>query len=225
MNDQTPQKAFRRHLPTSKEFNDMVVVTIHQYFQQQEPTLGPPPTSLVPPMYTPRWETFEREEQLWECQVPIPQKSSEEEVIYKREILFQKNTPFTASIMVKGYLCISVLYRWKNTYIGSSDPKYYLGRFEKATLLHQYIDGVKCRVFLTTLVGSTQCWFNQLQSNPIWSFDNFQTLFLQYFVSVYSLWSSKCKRHCTNIYAISTKMLLKYRPPLLRSLSVFFQRD
>lgn len=68
-------------------------------------------------------------------------------------------------------------------YMGSSDSEYHLGRFENVALLHQHLDGVKCRVFLNTLVGLAQHWFNQLSPNSIQSFNNFSTLFLQHFAS------------------------------------------
>ncbi|KZV20162.1 hypothetical protein F511_01019 [Dorcoceras hygrometricum] len=41
-------------------------------------------------------------------------------------------------------------------YDGMEDPEEHLSRFENAVLLHQYADPIKCRVFLTNLVQSTQ---------------------------------------------------------------------
>ncbi|XP_073041934.1 uncharacterized protein [Primulina eburnea] len=58
-------------------------------------------------------------------------------------------------------------------YDGRTDPEDYLGRFENATLLHQYSDGIKCKEFLGTLVSSAQQWFNTLQPNSLRSFEDF----------------------------------------------------
>ncbi|KAL0406135.1 UNVERIFIED_CONTAM: hypothetical protein Slati_3927400 [Sesamum latifolium] len=38
-------------------------------------------------------------------------------------------------------------------YDGTTDPQEHLSRFENAALLHQYTDSIKCRVFVTTLLG------------------------------------------------------------------------
>ncbi|KAL0367317.1 UNVERIFIED_CONTAM: hypothetical protein Sradi_3621800 [Sesamum radiatum] len=35
-------------------------------------------------------------------------------------------------------------------YDGTADPLEHLSRFENATLLHRYTDGIKCPVFVTT---------------------------------------------------------------------------
>lgn len=52
-------------------------------------------------------------------------------------------------------------------YTGSSDPEDHLCCFENASLLYQYTNEVKCRVFLNTLSGSTQQWFNRLYISSI----------------------------------------------------------
>ncbi|KAL0458688.1 UNVERIFIED_CONTAM: hypothetical protein Slati_0496000 [Sesamum latifolium] len=41
-------------------------------------------------------------------------------------------------------------------YDGTSDPMEHLSRFENATLLHRYTDGIKCRVFVTTFARAAQ---------------------------------------------------------------------
>ncbi|KAL0284795.1 UNVERIFIED_CONTAM: hypothetical protein Sradi_7188900 [Sesamum radiatum] len=58
-------------------------------------------------------------------------------------------------------------------YDGTSDPMEHLSRFENAALLHQYIDGIKCRVFVTTFTRVAQQWFNQLLVGTIGSFQEF----------------------------------------------------
>ncbi|KAL0347835.1 UNVERIFIED_CONTAM: hypothetical protein Scaly_1799500 [Sesamum calycinum] len=47
-------------------------------------------------------------------------------------------------------------------YDDTTDPQEYLSCFENATLLHRYIDGIKCQVFVTTFDRTAQQWFNQL---------------------------------------------------------------
>ncbi|KAG8387572.1 hypothetical protein BUALT_Bualt02G0035300 [Buddleja alternifolia] len=68
-------------------------------------------------------------------------------------------------------------------YDGSSDPTEHLWKFENSALLHQYSDGVKCRVFLTTLTWGPQQWFNQLAPNSTHSFKELSSLFLHQFAS------------------------------------------
>ncbi|XP_073120886.1 uncharacterized protein [Henckelia pumila] len=68
-------------------------------------------------------------------------------------------------------------------YDGSTDPEEHMGRFENAALLHQYSDGIKCRVFLSTLVKSTQQWFNMLKPGSIRSFEDFRVAFMHKFSS------------------------------------------
>ncbi|KAL0292284.1 UNVERIFIED_CONTAM: hypothetical protein Sradi_6995900 [Sesamum radiatum] len=58
-------------------------------------------------------------------------------------------------------------------YNGTSDPMEHLSLFENAALLHRYIDGIKCRVFVTTFVRAAQQWFNQLPAGAIGSFQDF----------------------------------------------------
>lgn len=41
-------------------------------------------------------------------------------------------------------------------YHDASDPEDHIAKFENVALLHQYSEGVKCRVFSTTRVGATQ---------------------------------------------------------------------
>ncbi|XP_073152910.1 uncharacterized protein [Henckelia pumila] len=48
-------------------------------------------------------------------------------------------------------------------YDGKGDPEEHLARFKNAALLHKYSDPIKYRVFLTTIVGPAQQWFNLLR--------------------------------------------------------------
>lgn len=91
--------------------------------------------------------------------------------------MLHKNIPFTLDIVAE-----ELLDHFRHLqiakYMGFTDLEEHLGCFENAALLHHYTDGVKCRVFLTTFVGSAQRWFNQLPSSSIKSFNDFNTLFL-----------------------------------------------
>ncbi|KAL0295203.1 UNVERIFIED_CONTAM: hypothetical protein Sradi_6846700 [Sesamum radiatum] len=68
-------------------------------------------------------------------------------------------------------------------YEGTSDPMEHLSLFENAALLPRYIDGIKCRVFVTTFARATQQWFNQLLVGSIGFFQEFRSLFLHQFAS------------------------------------------
>ncbi|XP_042460094.1 uncharacterized protein LOC122043530 [Zingiber officinale] len=63
------------------------------------------------------------------------------------------------------------------------DPEDHLCKFRNAALLHQYSDAVKCRVFLNTLSGSAQKWFDRLPHESINYFSDFKTAFLRHFAS------------------------------------------
>ncbi|KAL0392882.1 UNVERIFIED_CONTAM: hypothetical protein Sradi_2511000 [Sesamum radiatum] len=45
-------------------------------------------------------------------------------------------------------------------YDGTTNPQEHLSHFENAALLHKYIDGIKCHVFVTTHAKAAQQWFN-----------------------------------------------------------------
>ncbi|KAL0345686.1 UNVERIFIED_CONTAM: hypothetical protein Sradi_4399900 [Sesamum radiatum] len=68
-------------------------------------------------------------------------------------------------------------------YNGTTDPMEHLSRFENATLLHHYTDGIECRVFVTTFAGVAQQWFNQLPVGVIGIFQEFRSHFLHQFAS------------------------------------------
>ncbi|KAL8511440.1 hypothetical protein ACS0TY_018010 [Phlomoides rotata] len=57
-------------------------------------------------------------------------------------------------------------YEYDNTF----DLYDHLLRFENRASLHQYTEGVKCRVFLTTLTNAAQKRFSQLPPNVVRSF-------------------------------------------------------
>ncbi|XP_057811607.1 uncharacterized protein LOC131025839 [Salvia miltiorrhiza] len=54
--------------------------------------------------------------------------------------------------------------------------------FEGATL-HQYAEGIKCRIFATTLSGMAQHWFHNLKCDSIHSFGDLFLIFMRQFAS------------------------------------------
>ncbi|XP_073154026.1 uncharacterized protein [Henckelia pumila] len=87
-------------------------------------------------------------------------------------------------------------------YEGKGDPEEHLARFENAALLHKYSDQIKCRSFLTTLIGPAQQWFNMLRPGEIKEFKDFSKSFLHHFASrkkrpntTFSLFAIKKREH------------------------------
>ncbi|XP_073152298.1 uncharacterized protein [Henckelia pumila] len=87
-------------------------------------------------------------------------------------------------------------------YDGKGDPEDHLARFENAALLHKYSDQIKCRAFLTTLIGPAQQWFNMLRPREIKEFKDFSKSFLYHFASskkhpttTFSLFAIKQREH------------------------------
>ncbi|XP_073120837.1 uncharacterized protein [Henckelia pumila] len=87
-------------------------------------------------------------------------------------------------------------------YDGKGDPEDHLARFENASLLHKYSDQIKCRVFLTTVIGPAQQWFNMLRPGEIKEFKDFSKSFLHHFASskkhpttTFSLFAIKQREH------------------------------
>ncbi|XP_042405136.1 uncharacterized protein LOC121995470 [Zingiber officinale] len=68
-------------------------------------------------------------------------------------------------------------------YDGSKDPEEHLRKFKNAVMLYQYSDAVKYRVFLHTLSGLAQKWFDGLPPGSINHFLDFKTVFLRRFAS------------------------------------------
>ncbi|XP_042465778.1 uncharacterized protein LOC122048249 [Zingiber officinale] len=66
-------------------------------------------------------------------------------------------------------------------YDGSKDPEDHLHKFRNVALLYQYINAIKCRLFLNTLSGSAQKWFDGLSNGSITCFHDFKTVFLCHF--------------------------------------------
>ncbi|XP_073132643.1 uncharacterized protein [Henckelia pumila] len=79
-------------------------------------------------------------------------------------------------------------------YDGKGDPEDHLACFENAALLHKYSDQIKCRAFLTTLIGPAQKWFNMLCPGEIKEFKDFSKSFLHHFAS--------SKKHPTTTFSL-----------------------
>ncbi|KAL0447535.1 UNVERIFIED_CONTAM: hypothetical protein Slati_1881400 [Sesamum latifolium] len=62
------------------------------------------------------------------------------------------------------------------------------------------MDGIKCRVFVTTFARAAQQWFNQLPTGAIGSFQEFRSLFLHQFASCRKLRKTKL-----SIFAVRQK--------------------
>ncbi|KAI3474877.1 hypothetical protein Pfo_030188 [Paulownia fortunei] len=77
-----------------------------------------------------------------------------------RNTVTKRGIPFTEEVMMDD---LPTNFRSLNyDYDGTTYPWEHLCRFENSALLHRYSDGVKCKVFLTTLSKSAQQWFSQL---------------------------------------------------------------
>ncbi|XP_042373408.1 uncharacterized protein LOC121967085 [Zingiber officinale] len=109
-----------------------------------------------------------------------PKIEPEEQVSFSLRVLEEK--------LPKGYKPPAI-----GEYDGSKDPEDHLRKFRNAALLHQYSDVVKCQVFLNTLSGSTQKWFDGLPHESITCSQDFKIAFLCHFAS-----SKKYKKmnHC-----------------------------
>ncbi|XP_075478808.1 uncharacterized protein LOC142519658 [Primulina tabacum] len=64
-------------------------------------------------------------------------------------------------------------------------------------MLHCYIDRIKCKVFLKTLVDSAQRWFEGLAPQCLHYFDDFQKIFLHHFSS-----SKKYKKTAFSLFKV-----------------------
>lgn len=121
-------------------------------------------------------------------------------------IYVDKNSPFSADIQTdpvpKNFKLIFCEYK------GQGDPEEHLMKFESLCLLHQYSEGVKCRVFLTTLSGPAQQWFKQLPRSSIHSYEDLREIFLHQFVS--SKKSTKNSLYLTTIKQGNNESLRDY---------------
>ncbi|KAL0454686.1 UNVERIFIED_CONTAM: hypothetical protein Slati_0807800 [Sesamum latifolium] len=94
----------------------------------------------------------------------------------------RQGVPFTEAVMADKLL-VNCRTPAIAEYDGTTDPLEHLSRFDNATLLHRYTDGIKCWVFVTTFSRVAQQWFNQLPTGAIGIFQEFWSLFLHQFAS------------------------------------------
>ncbi|XP_073143269.1 uncharacterized protein [Henckelia pumila] len=104
-----------------------------------------------------------------------------------------RNISFSAEIL-KSELPKNFKFPHVGEYDEKGDPEEHLSRFENAAFLHKYSDPIKCRVFLTTLIGPTQQWFNLLHPGDINEFKDFSKAFLHHF--------SSSKKHPTTTFSL-----------------------
>lgn len=76
-----------------------------------------------------------------------------------------KGVPYTENIVDEN---LPAYFRpVKIEYDGTTDPWEHICRFKNTAMAYHYSDGVKCRVFATTLTKSTQTRFSQLEDGII----------------------------------------------------------
>ncbi|XP_073153296.1 uncharacterized protein [Henckelia pumila] len=93
-----------------------------------------------------------------------------------------RNIPFSAKIL-ESELPKNFKFPHVGEYDGKGDPEEHLSRFENAALLRKYSDPIKCWVFLYTLIGPAQQWFNLLRPGDIKEFKDFSKAFLHHFAN------------------------------------------
>ncbi|KAL0434577.1 UNVERIFIED_CONTAM: hypothetical protein Slati_2792000 [Sesamum latifolium] len=82
--------------------------------------------------------------------------------VAKKTLPTEHGIPFSENIMMEELPAHFRSPSHLPAYDGTTDPVEHIHKFENAALLHRYTDGIKCRVFLTTLTNSAQQWFDQL---------------------------------------------------------------
>ncbi|XP_042465941.1 uncharacterized protein LOC122048442 [Zingiber officinale] len=85
-------------------------------------------------------------------------------------------------------------------YNGTTNPDDHLAKFDNAATLYYYTDGVKCRVFFTTLFGSAQRWFKRLSEGSIHNFKDFRTAFLHHFAN-----STRHQKMSVNLFSLKQR--------------------
>ncbi|XP_057808514.1 uncharacterized protein LOC131022993 [Salvia miltiorrhiza] len=98
-----------------------------------------------------------------------------------RQVPRLSNSPFSDEILLEP---LPVNYRPVSLdYDGTTDPEAHMARFEGLASLHQYGEGIKCRIFATTLSGMAQRWFHNLKSSSIYSYGDLYLMFMRQFAS------------------------------------------
>ncbi|KAL0427278.1 UNVERIFIED_CONTAM: hypothetical protein Slati_2902600 [Sesamum latifolium] len=160
-------QAERGGTPTSQCTGEQAPWTLARYspfygFQSQRDNMTP---SLNV------WQSLEREVMKLRQQVTRDTLPTERGVPFSEHIMAEE---LPAHFRAPAHLLI---------YDGSTDPAEHIRKFENAALLHRYTDYIKCRIFLTTLTGSAQHWFDHLPAGSVRSFAEFSSLFHHQFAS------------------------------------------
>ncbi|KAL0439125.1 UNVERIFIED_CONTAM: hypothetical protein Slati_2395500 [Sesamum latifolium] len=155
------------HVPKEKDEEEAPVPVPPAGRRRDIPLPGP---QEVPPLWLARLEHLQKGLQDVKYQI---EGAPEDE---------RQGIPFTKTVMADE-LPLNCRTPAIPEYDGTTDPMEHLSRFENATLLHCYTDGIKCRVFVTTFMRAAQQWFNQLPVGAIGSFQEFGSLFLHQFAN------------------------------------------
>lgn len=152
-----------------------------------------------------RQEVEQQEEERRDAleRTPSPPKGREERSAKKGRVetegCWVRAMPFTTEVMVDdlppSFRPITFEYN------GVTDPWEHLSRFENTSFLHRLSDGVKCRVFPTTLTGPAQQWSGQLPERSVSSFGRLSAMFLHHFAS-----SRKHKKGTITLFSIKQRV-------------------
>ncbi|KAI3468832.1 hypothetical protein Pfo_025495 [Paulownia fortunei] len=193
---------------TMEQLTNLITTAVDVALRMRD--VNPPPPPLGLPEKSLRPERLE-ESHTGECRSKMKEPDVSEKLkdlhnelkemkmkMAGRNTVTKRGIPFTEEVMMDD---LPANFRSLNyDYDGTTDPWEHLCRFENSALLHRYSDGVKCRVFLTTLSKSAQQWFSQLPPNSINSFEEFSYAFLHQFAS-----SRKHQKTSLTLFSIKQK--------------------
>ena len=72
----------------------------------------------------------------------------------------------------------------KVTFTGMEDPEAHLKAFHTQMMLVGGSDAVRCKLFMTTLVGTTMDWFISLPDGHVTSFPQLTKLFREHYIAI-----------------------------------------
>lgn len=133
---------------------------------------------------------------------PLPRegrKESREKRGRGEESGYIQATPFTPEVLTDDLLASFRSLTFE--YDGTTDPWEHVCRFENTAQLHLLSDGVKCRVFATTLTSAAQQWFGQLPGGSVPTFGRLCSMFLHHFAS-----SRKHQKSTITLFSIKQQM-------------------
>jgi len=89
--------------------------------------------------------------------------------------------PFSQAIM--GAVIPATFVGPKTTFTGVEDPKAHLTAFHMQMMLVGGSDAVRCKLFMSTLVGTTMDWFISLPDGHVTSFAQLSKLFREQYIA------------------------------------------